>query len=227
MPQPLYRQVYDTVLARITGGDLRAGAMLPNEFDLGAEMGVSQGTARKALIELERAGVVERRQGRGTFVTTTTEDRALFHFFRLRHPDGTPAIPEPLSESVIRRRARAEDRPLDSAHVFEITRIRAIEGRPAMHERIVVPAELFPGLPDRTPLSNALYVLYEGAYGIRIARADETLRAVTAAEGDPLASPGSALLEVQRKAHALTGRLVEMRWSRYDTARTGYAVTLT
>ncbi|MEL6680799.1 MAG: GntR family transcriptional regulator [Pseudomonadota bacterium] len=227
MPQPLYKQVYDSVLSRITAGDLRAGAMLPNEFDLGAQMGVSQGTARKALIELERAGVVERRQGRGTFVTTTTEDRALFHFFRLRHPDGTPAIPEPVSETIARRRARAEDRPLGAPHVFEIVRIRAIDGRPTMHERIVVPADLFPGLPDRTPLSNALYVLYEGAYGLRVARAAETLRAVTAGPDDPIAHPGAPLLEVQRQAHALSGQLVELRWSRYDTSRTGYAVTLT
>ena len=70
---PLYQQVYDAVMARIISGELAPGVMLPSEFDLAAQYAVSQGTARKALSKLELSGLVERHQGKGTFVATTTE----------------------------------------------------------------------------------------------------------------------------------------------------------
>ena len=85
---PLYQRVHDAVMARIVSGDLAPGVMLPSEFDLAAQYSVSQGTARKALSKLEQSGLVERHQGKGTFVATTTPETSLFHFFRLRHQDG-------------------------------------------------------------------------------------------------------------------------------------------
>jgi len=78
--EPLYKVVYDRIINRVVSGELGPGAMLPSEKDLGAEFGVSQGTARKALSQLETKGIVQRRQGLGTFVTTTTPETALFHF---------------------------------------------------------------------------------------------------------------------------------------------------
>ena len=58
MAPPLYQVVIDTIIERIASGSLASGAMLPSETQLGAELGVSQGTARKALIELEARGLV-------------------------------------------------------------------------------------------------------------------------------------------------------------------------
>ena len=133
--------------------------MLPSEADLGAELGVSQGTVRKALIDLERSGVVVRQQGRGTFVAVTTPERALFHFFRLRRSDGSQVTPELETETVRRRRLTAHEKATfggsagDAA--FEILRMRRIDGRPRVRERIVLPARLFPGLAERTPLRRA------------------------------------------------------------------------
>jgi len=66
--RPLYLQVRDLVLERITGGTWKPGAMLPAEVDLARELGISSGTVRKALDALEAEHVVSRRQGKGTFV---------------------------------------------------------------------------------------------------------------------------------------------------------------
>lgn len=53
---------------QIAGGRLASGAKLPSERDLAETHGVSLMTARHALAELERRGMVTRRVGSGTFV---------------------------------------------------------------------------------------------------------------------------------------------------------------
>ena len=230
MSVPLYQHVYDTIIARIVSGELGAGAMLPSEFDLGRELGVSQGTARKALSALEQRGILERRQGRGTFVATTTPESDHFHFFRLRRADGSEAVPALETETVIRRKATAfEEKSFAETDVFEIARGRSIDGQTIVREISAVPTGLFPGLPERSPLPNALYALYQQAYGVVIAEADEQLHAVLADNNDagimniPVGAP---LIEVRRKATDISGRTVELRLSRYRTGDLHYAVTL-
>ncbi len=230
MTVPLYQHVYDTIIARIVSGDLGPGAMLPSEIDLGRELGVSQGTARKALSALEQRGILQRRQGRGTFVATTTPESDHFHFFRLRRADGSEATPTLESETVTRRAATAyEKEKFSEGEVFEIVRGRSIDGNTIVREISAVPTTLFPGLVDRSPLPNALYALYQQSYGIVIAEADEQLHAVLATEDDvammnvPIGSP---LIEVRRTATDISDRIVELRLSRYLTGDLHYAVTL-
>ncbi len=231
-PLPLWRRVSEDILARIVNGTLKPGVMLPSETDLGREMGVSQGTARRALRDLERRGIVERRQGRGTVVATTTPETDHFHFFRLRHADGSEAQPMLARETIERRRSNAAEREVfgtQTKHVYSIDRIRSINGKRIVREASVVPADLFPALEDHAPLPNALYAFWQGSYGIAIQRADERLRAVVADEADVEAmdaTTGDALIEVTRQAIDLSDRVVEIRRSRYVTADLAYAVTL-
>ena len=227
---PLWRRTRDAIMARIVAGELAAGAMLPSEEALGRQLGVSQGTARKALGELERLGVIERRQGRGTFVAVTTPERALFHFFRLRRSDGTAVTPALTAQTLRRRRAAARERTAwGEGPVFEVARVRSVDGRPGVRERIAVPSALFPGLDARAPLPNTLYAFYQSAYGIAVARAEEALCAVPADEADAEAlcvAPGAPLLQVERRASDIADRVVELRSSRYATDGLHYAVKL-
>jgi GntR family transcriptional regulator len=230
---PLYQRVHDAVMACIVSGDLAPGAMLPSEFELAAQYSVSQGTARKALSKLEQSGLVERHQGKGTFVATTTPETSLFHFFRLRHDDGSQAIPQPLSESVRRRAANAKEAQVlglqSRGAVFEIARVRCIKETPVCYETSVLNADLFPGLKDRGSLPNALYPLYQRSYGVTIVRADEQLRALeaTSSVANMLAvAEGAPVLEVERRAFDIVGRIVELRFSFYLTSQIHYLVSL-
>jgi GntR family transcriptional regulator, hexuronate regulon transcriptional repressor len=65
----LYRQVADSVMASIKGGDHKPGSRLPSERDLAVAYKVSRPTVREAMIALEIRGLVESRHGSGIYVT--------------------------------------------------------------------------------------------------------------------------------------------------------------
>ena len=67
-PLPLYYQVYNSLRERIENGEFSAGSALPPERQLGKEYNVSRITIVKALDTLVRDGLIEKQQGRGTFV---------------------------------------------------------------------------------------------------------------------------------------------------------------
>src|SRR5688572_26453224 len=65
---PRAKRVYDTLRARIVGGELPLGEQLPSYVALAAQFGVAPLTVRQVLAQLEREGLVSREQGRGTYV---------------------------------------------------------------------------------------------------------------------------------------------------------------
>jgi GntR family transcriptional regulator len=68
---PLYRQVFMMLRQRIVDRVYAPGEQLLREDGLAAEFGVSRATIRQAIGELVRQGLVDRQQGRGTFVLPT------------------------------------------------------------------------------------------------------------------------------------------------------------
>lgn len=65
---PFYRQLVEQLTDLIRSGQLAPGALLPSVRGLSGELLVSLITVRRAYEELESAGLLERRQGQGTFV---------------------------------------------------------------------------------------------------------------------------------------------------------------
>lgn len=65
---PKARRVYDSILSQISSGQLSRGDRLPSHIQLSEEFGVAPLTVRQVLARLEEEGIVERAQGRGTFV---------------------------------------------------------------------------------------------------------------------------------------------------------------
>ena len=68
-PTPLYFQLFTLLKNRILNGSIPHGEQMPTEEELAKGFGVSRITAKRALDDLAAAELVERRRGKGTFVT--------------------------------------------------------------------------------------------------------------------------------------------------------------
>jgi GntR family transcriptional regulator len=75
-PLPLYEQIIDGIKREISAGRLRPHAPLPSFRALAEDLLVSVITVKRAYEELERAGIIYRRQGLGTFVSEDGTSRS-------------------------------------------------------------------------------------------------------------------------------------------------------
>jgi len=230
--QPLYAQVKRALAERILSGVWGPGRLLPSEFQLAEEFGVSQGTVRKALDALVLEHLVERHQGRGTFVARHTSDTVHFRFFQLYdaggriHPDSRDvqiAVDAPTD----RERAALDLTPEN--RVIRIARTRTHEGQPIIDEQISLSQARFAGLIEHDTIPNTLYDLYQTDFGITVARVEENLRAGAASESTARrlsCEVGEPVLSIERIAFDYGGQPVEWRVSHCLTGQVFYHSTL-
>jgi DNA-binding FadR family transcriptional regulator len=69
----LIEQVAEDMRGHIVSGDWPVGARVPTEPELAAMVGAGRNTVREAVQSLVHAGLLERRQGSGTYVIATSE----------------------------------------------------------------------------------------------------------------------------------------------------------
>ena len=75
-PGPLYEQIVQGLKREISEDRLAPGTPLPSFRGLAEELLVSVITVKRAYEELEREGILYRRQGLGTFVAEAAHDRS-------------------------------------------------------------------------------------------------------------------------------------------------------
>jgi GntR family transcriptional regulator len=74
-PVPLYAQIADRLRIAVATGELAMGAALPSVRQLASQLRVNPATVVQAYRQLEEVGVVESRQGAGTFVRQLAEPK--------------------------------------------------------------------------------------------------------------------------------------------------------
>jgi GntR family transcriptional regulator len=74
-PLPLYYKVSSVLRSRIIDGTYAEGEQIPTEDLLTLEFKVSKATVRQAVGELVQSGLVQRKQGKGTFVVPSVVHR--------------------------------------------------------------------------------------------------------------------------------------------------------
>lgn len=70
---PMYAQIVEQIVAKVMAGVWKAGDPLPSIRELAGGSQVSVITVKRAYLELERAGVIATRQGKGSFVADTLD----------------------------------------------------------------------------------------------------------------------------------------------------------
>jgi GntR family transcriptional regulator len=218
---PLYLQIKALLEKGLEGREWRPGEAIPSELDLAHRFGVSQGTVRKAIDALAADNLVVRRQGKGTFVATHTEERAsMVRFLRIRHNDGRDRTPASRLIDLKRGKAGAEAaqlldlRPGDP--VFVIRRVLDVDGAPVVLDEITLPAALFRGLTRAKydAYHGSMYGFFETEFGVRMLKAQERLSAVAAdlvSARILSVAPGAPLLAVDRVTLTYGDRPVEVR----------------
>jgi GntR family transcriptional regulator len=231
---PLYIQVRDELTRRLAKGRWRPGTSLPSEQGLAREMGVSQGTVRKALDGLAADHILVRKQGRGTFVAEFEESRILFQFFRLWPDSGERMFPTSKVLSRTTEKGSARERAaLGLGLLSKIVRVERVRyhGRvPILREILSLPAGLFPGFNEVRQVPNNVYQFYSERWGIRITKTKEKLKAVAADTNDRRAlgcAVGDPLLLIERLALDINTRPVEYRRSFCLTTHMHYASDVT
>ncbi|WP_082876739.1 GntR family transcriptional regulator [Hydrogenophaga crassostreae] len=231
---PLYQQIKSLILRSLQAGEWKPGDTIPSELELAARFKVSQGTVRKAIDELANDNLVVRRQGKGTFVATHAEQHIQYRFLRLLPDSGSLKTQGPAERRIIEcRRLRA---PADVARqlglrsgdsVLQVRRVLSFSSTPAILEDIWLPGATFKGLTLETLAHDKgpMYALFEAQFGVRMVRAVETLKAVSAdAEMAALLAiqPGHPLLSVERLAYTYNDVPMELRRGLYLTESRHY-----
>ena len=216
-PVPLYHQVKESLRERIEAGEWPPGSRIPTEKELAAEYGVSQITVRQALARLATEGLVERCQGRGTFVSqpSVVQDILDLGGFSAALASSGGEIETQLlgatvvaaSEGVARHLKVAQGAP-----VIEVRRVRLTGGVPISLQTSYMPSELCHPILDRDLAHESLFSLLTEVCGLELVRAEEVLSAITVDEYEAkvlLVAPGSPAFLVRRTTFDRNGTPVE------------------
>ena len=222
-PNPLYLQLKDTLVAEIKAGRYRAHQRLPSERELSERYKVSRMTARQALLDLARAGLVYTRVGKGTFVAELKIDQQLrtvtgfSQDIRARGSQPSslvleakliPAMPE----------VAAALRLLAGADVIVLARVRLADGSPLAVETAYLPFMFCPNLLQHDFSIESLYNILEKEYGFLLTQADQTIEATLATpqEAELLKlTPPAATLHIERLTVRQDGQPIEYVLSTY------------
>lgn len=232
---PLYQRLRDQLAEQIAKNRWRPGEAIPTEAALSAEYQLSTGTVRKAIDALVSEGILERQQGRGTFIRRPQFQSSLFRFFRFQTASGERQVPQSRILSIETLAApsavaQALGLPLDSP-VIRIVRLRLLDVHPVLAEEIWLPRSRFQPLleTDLSLKGPLLYPIYEELCGQVVAYAEETLTAesVNDVYARLLQVPNnSPVVVIERLARDYAGTPLEWRRSRGHAEHFRYSVDI-
>jgi len=234
--QSRYAKLALALRDRILQGEWAPGQVIPAESALAQSYGVALGTIRQALALLVEDGVLQRRHGKGTFVTKGVDGASMMRFFRFRGVDDgqseTPA--SRILSSRMRSASTQENSALgltEGAQVLQLERLRSLGNDPCLLETIVLPLPLFGKLAesDTDAWDDLLYPMFQQRCGVVIQKTQDHLSFsqlnATQAKRLKLAAAHPCVL-VERQAFDMAGRCVELRTTRGDAFSFKYTTQL-
>lgn len=212
----MHRQVFLVLRDLIIQGVYVPDQALPKEEALVQQFGVARVTVRRALADLEQAGLVQRRHGRGTFVLGTTRNSPRVptrgYIEEMKHTAQTTrvdvsevglAVPPPwVAEALLLA---------PGAKAVHAVRLRSMDATPVMLTEAWVPEALGARINAKTLKKQALYEILMDQ-GVQFGRVLQEIDAVAA---DPVKASllkcevSSPLLRLTRLLHDKKGQPVQ------------------
>ena len=222
-PVPLYLQMKTAIETEIRDGKYAPEERLPSERELCERFGVSRMTARQALKELERDGLVFSRVGKGTFVSEPKIDqqlRNLTGFSQEISTRGARPSSKVLSAQVVPASANmaAILKVMQGAEVVELSRLRLSNELPLCIEIAHIPHYLCPNILKNDFSHESLYQVFERDYKHHLVRAEQVMEAGLANARElellQMVSPAS-VLRIERFTYTQQDLLLEYVTSAY------------
>jgi GntR family transcriptional regulator len=222
---PLYARLRDALAARIAALEWPSGSVIPTEPELAKFYGVSTHTLRKAVEQLVREGLLERRQGSGTYVRRPSFDGSLFRWFNFEdaaHAGERPGPTVPESR-LLRRHVAAAPAEVAAklglaagAELVQVLRLRLWAGEPLITEDLYLPLPRFRRFLDldEAEIGPLLYPVYEREFGALVASVEDELwlgRADALRAELLQVEEGAPIIMVDRTSAGLDGRPLEWR----------------
>jgi GntR family transcriptional regulator len=231
---PLYHQVAGILRQRIEEGVYPAGGRLQSEDEFAAEFDVSRATVRQAIGELVPEGLVVRRQGRGTFVTSQVKpvlkqrfQGSLSDLIAESHRATTRDIEVTHDTAFPGYIATALHLPEPQGTI--VRRTRMMDGEPFSYTVTYLPSEIGKKVISVAGLRRTALMELLLEHGIELHSATQSIRAQLADPGLCAridVELGSAVLCVERLVRDASGQPVEFVRSWYRGDRYEYTVIL-
>lgn len=173
---PLYIQISELLHREIAAGHYKVGERLPVESELAAQLQVAVGTLRKALAKLESDGMLERRQGSGTYVRSSLNSKAVYQLFRLELLEGggmpnadTLSVDGCRDGFVAQQLGLPKDTPL-----WRIRRLRYLNKTPTAGEEMWIDQRHDPNL-NAEKLHESLYKHYRDHFNFWVTHIEDRI----------------------------------------------------
>ena len=215
---PYYHQLKETVKALIASGKLKPGDMLPSEFALSEELGISRLVVHRAFRELVTEGLLIRKRAKGTFVSPPSKRGydvvgPLLSMTELSRngmaPQNTILTQEVITaEGVV----RSELGLAQGARVVHLYNLRLVNGLPLAVEDMYFPADRFPALADMKLDNTSVYAALEQRYNAHPQEACDVVSAGSATRDEARflgINKGAPVMRVQRTSTDRQGLPVE------------------
>lgn len=179
-----YEAIANRLREEIQKGTYTPGQQLPLEKEMCATFDVSRITIKRAVDELVKQGLVVKRRGSGTFVKLMENNDVQevsmanqFSGFSSTFPGHTITtkvlrfdIDHPTEQVADKLQIAVDD------FVYQIERVRFLDGKPLVIEYTQMPIQLIPGIKMRV-LENSIYHYIEDELGLKIQSAHRAIRA--------------------------------------------------
>lgn len=215
-----YQEIANDLRGQIQSGVYKSGEQLALEREMCEHYGVSRITIKKAVDQLVKEGLVVKRRGSGTFVKSLANedvhDISMANQFSgfSKNFAGHEVTTEVVRFDIIHPEPEIAEKLniTTDDFVYDIVRLRKVDGRPLVIEYTKMPIELIPGI-KRDVLEKSIYQYIENQLHFKIQSAHRFIRALLPTEQEEkllqIKHGTLPILEVEQIAFLDDGRAFE------------------
>ncbi len=215
---PLYFKIEMDLRKRIMAKEYLPGQVLPSERQLMESYGVSRLTVREAINRLVAQGMVEKKQGKGTFVSKPSTDymvgplNSSSEVFLLKKYDVRTRVLESRVEVPADEiRAKLQLRT-GQDKIFYLERLRYADDNPVAHIKCYLPYDSIEKIEAIDFTAATLYRVLEDYYRLELYEAYEVIEAASVGKRSAELlelEVGAPVLYNQRTTHLKDGTIIE------------------